>query len=71
MPQQVILVLDEASNTDKGVNAVVHMLDYSFCHCVLTTAVAKIKNTTMVQYSILLRLGWVPLLPFPQAKPSL
>ena len=59
IPRQVNFVIDEASNTGKGANTVVSMLDYFFSHYGLGESTASLhadnccgqnKNNTMVQY---------------------
>ena len=59
IPRQVNFVIDEASNTGKGANTVVSMLDYFFNHYGLGEATASLhadnccgqnKNNAMVQY---------------------
>ena len=59
IPRQVNFVIDEASNTGKGANTVISMLDYFFSHYGLGKATASLhadnccgqnKNNTMVQY---------------------
>ena len=57
IPRQVNFVIDEASDTGKGANTVVSLLDYYFCHYDLGEATASLhadnccgqnKNNTMV-----------------------
>ena len=59
IPRQVNFVIDEASDTGKGTNTVVSMLDYFFSHYGLSESTASLhvdnccgqnKNNTMVQY---------------------
>ncbi len=59
IPRQVNFVIDEASDTGKGANTVVSLLDYYFSHHGLGEATASLhadncsgqnKNNTMVQY---------------------
>ena len=59
IPRQVNFVIDEASDTGKGANTVVSMLDFFFSHHGLGEATASLhadncsgqnKNNTMVQY---------------------
>ena len=59
IPRQVNFVIDEASNTGKGANTVVSMLDYFFSHYGLGETTVSLhadnccgqnKNNTMVQY---------------------
>ena len=59
IPRQVNFIIDEASDTGKGANTVVSMLDYFFSHYGLGEATASLhadnccgqnKNNTMVQY---------------------
>ena len=54
IPRQVNFIIDEASDTGKGANTVVSLLDYFFSHyglgestpvCMLTTAVVRIRTT--------------------------
>ena len=59
IPRQVNFIIDEASDTGKGANTVVSMLDFFFSHHGLGEATASLhadncsgqnKNNTMVQY---------------------
>ena len=59
IPRQVTFVIDEASDTGKGANTVVSLLDFFFSHHGLGEAIASLhadncsgqnKNNTMVQY---------------------
>ena len=59
IPRQVNFIIDEASDTGKGANTVVSLLDYFFSHYGLGESTASLhadncsgqnKNNTMVQY---------------------
>ena len=59
IPRQVNFIIDEASDTGKGANTVVSLLDYFFEHCGLGETTVSLhadncsgqnKNNTMVQY---------------------
>ena len=59
IPRQVNFLIDETSDTGKGANTVVSLLDYFFCHHGLGEATASLhadnccgqnKNNTMMQY---------------------